>query len=264
MSAQTQPAAPKASRITSIDAVRGFVMFTMIFVNDLAGAPKEAMGFRTPGEKTMYEVQSLENAAGRIFQAKINQFEEQQVEPDLNAMLELARRNMDQTVVRVVDDEFKIATFKTLTPSDITGVGRIRPVAARHFAEKAQRLQNISGLFNSKLGEMIMPHTSSVKMSQLADSLLEIEDWNIFQPYIQVVEQAEAQKMANAAHEEVLQQAQTPAGIVPGDTPAAGGGPPQGAGKGGKAPRVQGQAAALPPNAGSATPAPAGAIPNGK
>ena len=43
MSAQTQPAAPKASRITSIDAVRGFVMFTMIFVNDLAGAPKEVV-----------------------------------------------------------------------------------------------------------------------------------------------------------------------------------------------------------------------------
>src|SRR5579871_6891181 len=27
-------------RITSIDALRGFVMFTMIFVNDLAGAPR--------------------------------------------------------------------------------------------------------------------------------------------------------------------------------------------------------------------------------
>src|SRR5579863_6361082 len=32
--------AQKTPRITSIDAVRGFVMFTMIFVNDLAGAPE--------------------------------------------------------------------------------------------------------------------------------------------------------------------------------------------------------------------------------
>jgi heparan-alpha-glucosaminide N-acetyltransferase len=31
----------RASRITSIDALRGLVMFTMIFVNDLAGAPRE-------------------------------------------------------------------------------------------------------------------------------------------------------------------------------------------------------------------------------
>lgn len=32
--------ARQAPRITSIDALRGFVMFTMIFVNDLAGAPE--------------------------------------------------------------------------------------------------------------------------------------------------------------------------------------------------------------------------------
>jgi predicted acyltransferase len=32
-----------APRITSIDALRGFVMFTMIFVNDLAGAPKSVV-----------------------------------------------------------------------------------------------------------------------------------------------------------------------------------------------------------------------------
>src|SRR5262245_6037162 len=31
----------QSSRIMSIDALRGFVMFTMIFVNDLAGAPHE-------------------------------------------------------------------------------------------------------------------------------------------------------------------------------------------------------------------------------
>jgi heparan-alpha-glucosaminide N-acetyltransferase len=37
-----QPAA-RAPRITSIDALRGFVMFTMIFVNDLAGAPKRLL-----------------------------------------------------------------------------------------------------------------------------------------------------------------------------------------------------------------------------
>ena len=37
-----QPAATKPARVTSIDAVRGFVMLTMIYVNDLAGAPDSA------------------------------------------------------------------------------------------------------------------------------------------------------------------------------------------------------------------------------
>ena len=38
--AAIDPSPPRAPRITSIDALRGFVMFTMIFVNDLAGAPR--------------------------------------------------------------------------------------------------------------------------------------------------------------------------------------------------------------------------------
>lgn len=38
--ATIEPSPPRAPRTTSIDALRGFVMFTMIFVNDLAGAPR--------------------------------------------------------------------------------------------------------------------------------------------------------------------------------------------------------------------------------
>jgi predicted acyltransferase len=43
MSTEAANVAPKAPRITSIDALRGFVMFAMIFVNDLAGAPKKVV-----------------------------------------------------------------------------------------------------------------------------------------------------------------------------------------------------------------------------
>jgi hypothetical protein len=112
-------------------------------MEEMAGAPKEAMGMRTPGEKTMYEVQRLENAASRIFQNKIGQFEEQFLEPLLNSMLELAKRKLNSSIsIRIFDDEFKAAAFQELTPMDITGSGRIRPVAARHFAERAQLVQN--------------------------------------------------------------------------------------------------------------------------
>ncbi len=38
--APAEPHRAPAARITSIDALRGWVMFTMIFVNDLAGAPR--------------------------------------------------------------------------------------------------------------------------------------------------------------------------------------------------------------------------------
>ena len=35
-------------------------------MEEMAGAPKEAMGFRSPGEKTAYEVQRMENAASQV------------------------------------------------------------------------------------------------------------------------------------------------------------------------------------------------------
>jgi hypothetical protein len=120
-------------------------------MEEMAGAPKEAMGFRSPGEKTKYEVQRLENAASRVFQNKINQFEEI-VEPLMNAMLELARRNMSGTMtIKVFNDEFKTSSFQSLTVEDITGIGRIKPVAARHFAEQADLIQNVTNLTNSGL-----------------------------------------------------------------------------------------------------------------
>ncbi len=43
MATETTNVAPPPARIISIDALRGFVMFTMIFVNDLAGAPKKVV-----------------------------------------------------------------------------------------------------------------------------------------------------------------------------------------------------------------------------
>jgi len=43
MSADSEKIAGPPSRVVAIDALRGFVMFTMIFVNDLAGAPKKVV-----------------------------------------------------------------------------------------------------------------------------------------------------------------------------------------------------------------------------
>jgi len=191
-------------------------------MEEMAGAPKEAMGFRTPGEKTMYEVQRLENAASRVFQNKIGQFEEQIIEPLLNAMLELAKRNLESTVIRAIDDseaDLKLTVFRTLTKADITGQGRIKPVAARHYAEKAELIQNLTNFYASAIGQDpdIKAHISSIKFAKLLEETLGIEDWQMVQPYIRLTEQAEAQRMANAQEEDTMVQAMTPSGVSQGD-----------------------------------------------
>lgn len=180
----------------------------------MAGAPREAMGFRTPGEKTKYEVQRLENAAARLFQNKIKQFEEQIVEPLLNAMLELARRNLvGATTIKVFDDEFKIASFQTLTVEDITGIGRIKPVAARHFAEQAEMVQNLTNLSGSGLWPLVQMHFSGVKTAKMLESNFNLEDYEIMTPYIALAEQADAQKQIQALQEQIHSAAGTATGM---------------------------------------------------
>jgi hypothetical protein len=188
-------------------------------MEEFAGSPKEAMGFRTPGEKTKYEVQSLENAAGRIFQNKITYFERHITENLLNAMLELARRNMTTETIRIFDDEFKINVFTQLSVHDITGLGRIKPIAARHFAEQANMIQNLNNFYSSVAGQdpAVLQHFSSVRTAQVWEALLDIKSWKVVEPFIRLSEQADAQRLANSYTENVNEEMMTPTGMKPGD-----------------------------------------------
>lgn len=169
-----------------------------------AGAPREAMGIRTPGEKTAFEVQQLNNAAGRIFQEKINTFETELLEPLLNAMLETSARNLDTTdVIRVLDDDLGVQSFLSITKADITANGVIRPVGARHFAKQSQDLQNLIGIMNSPIGQMIMPHTSAVNLTKVVEDASGLGAYNLFRPNVAVYEQQQTQQLMQQAQGEL-------------------------------------------------------------
>lgn len=181
-------------------------------MEEFSGAPRQAMGIRTPGEKTAFEVQTLDNAAGRIFQEKITTFEVELLEPVLNAMLETARRNLSQSdIIRVMNDDLGVETFLEVTREDITANGLLRPIGARHFAKQAQDLQNLVGVLNSPIGQMISPHTSGVEMSKFISDVLGLKGWEIFRPNVAISEQAETQQLMNQAMEDVEMAATSPA-----------------------------------------------------
>lgn len=177
-----------------------------------AGAPREAMGVRTPGEKTAFEVQTLQNAAGRVFQQKVTQFEIELLEPLLNAMLEIARRNMDGSdVIRVLDRDLGATQFMEITKEDITASGNLRPVGARHFAKQAQDMQNLVGVFNSPIGQMIAPHTSGKALTEFVNDVSGLRAYEIFKPNVAIFEQAETQQVMS----NVQTQAQAEAAELP-------------------------------------------------
>ncbi|AXH71948.1 MAG: portal protein [Podoviridae sp. ctbj_2] len=176
-----------------------------------AGAPREAMGIRTAGEKTAFEVQQLQNAAGRIFQEKITTFEIEMMEKLLNAMLETSARNMTSSdVIRTIDEDLGAEAFMTITKEDIVANGVLRPIGARHFAAQAQLMQNLTGVYNSMIGEMIKPHTSTIKMAALVEDILGLERYGLYRPNAGVVEAAETQSMINQASEDLEVQQQAP------------------------------------------------------
>lgn len=184
-------------------------------MEEMAGSPREAMGFRTPGEKTKYEVQRLENAASRIFQNKISQFERDLVEEVLNAELELSRRNLTEESIPVFDEEFKINQFMAITPADIAGNGRLRPMAARHFAEQAQLVQDINAFYSSSVGQdpNVAIHFSGERTAQMFEHLLNIEDYGIVQPYVRISEMQKAQELQMIAQEQATVTGTTASGI---------------------------------------------------
>lgn len=165
----------------------------------LAGAPREAMGIRSAGEKTAFEVQQLMTAAGRIFQHKTAHFERVFLEPILNAMLEAARRNMDYAdTVRVLNDDTGLYFFEQITKEDIMANGKIVPMGARHYAERANRVQNLTQLYQLKLADPTMAaHLSGKEFARLITE--ELGEPALFSENITITEQLETQRMATEA-----------------------------------------------------------------
>lgn len=183
----------------------------MALMEEMAGAPKQQMGIRTPGEKTAFEVQQLENASGRIFHHKTNKFEIQFIEKALNLMLEIARRNLDTgDVVRVLDDDLGVSTFINITKEDITAKGKLRPMGSRHYAARAQLIQNLMGVYNSPVGQMIAPHTSAKSLAKLIEESMGFSKFQIIKDNIAVMEQAETQRLMNQVSRTLETEEQSP------------------------------------------------------
>jgi hypothetical protein len=181
-------------------------------MEELAGAPKQAMGIRTPGEKTKYEVQQLENAAGRIFQSKVHWFEKNILEPLLNSMLEESRRNFGAVErIRTIDSEFGNEVFIEVTKDDLVGKGALYPVGARHFADKARFVQELSQTIAAvQAMPTVMPHISGKAVAKALEENLGWMNYKIVKDNAGVFEQAETQRLMNQIQEDMAVEQQVP------------------------------------------------------
>jgi hypothetical protein len=178
-------------------------------MEELAGAPKQAMGIRTPGEKTKYEVQSLENAAGRIFQSKVSWFERNILEPLLNGMLAESVRNFEGVErIRAIDEDFNTESHVEVTKNDLMAEGKIYPVGARHFADQARFVQELAQTISAVQAiPGVAAHMSGKAIAKALEENLGWQNYKIVKDNAMVFEQAETQRLINQISEDVQTEA---------------------------------------------------------
>lgn len=187
-------------------------------MEEYAGAPREAMGIRTPGEKTAFEMSVLQNASGRIFQNKTTYFEKQFIELLVNAEIEVSRRNLDGVdVARILDDDFGVAEFIQVTKEDLMTNGVLVPIGARHFARHATLVQNLQQFSMVAASDpMLLQHFPAEKLARAWEDLLGFNRLDLFKKFGRVEEELEYQRLASVAQEQlaVEQQAVAPEEMV--------------------------------------------------
>ena len=172
----------------------------MAIMEELAGSPRNASGFRTPGEKTKFEVQHLDNGGNRIFRDRTKSFEQSFLEPMLNDMVQLGRENLMETdQVSTTSNEFHTEEFLAITRDTLAVSGHLRARGSTLFAEKANALQNITQLFSTPIGQLIGIHTSKLKLAMALEELGDFKEFGIILKNVGVQEDQETQRLANQA-----------------------------------------------------------------
>lgn len=121
----------------------------LTLMEEMAGTPREAMGFRTPGEKTAFEVSQLNTASSRLFNDKTRKFEEEMLEPLLTLMMRVFLSDPNKvTKIRTVN-EMGVVLFQDVNVKDLAGPGRFVATGSSTYTEKARIAQTLMQLGNT-------------------------------------------------------------------------------------------------------------------
>jgi len=163
-----------------------------------ANAPREALGIRSPGEKTAFEVNLLTNAANRGFEYQTSIFSDF-LEKIVNAELEAAVNNLSTSdIVSVIDNDLGIEEFIRITREDLVSNGKVIPVGAREFARKSRLSQQLATFYQTGLTDPeVAQHFPAKKIAEMWAELLDFED--IFEPYGRIPERLEAASLQATA-----------------------------------------------------------------
>lgn len=176
------------------------------YMEQIAGVPREAMGFRTPGEKTAFEMSVLQQGADRQFIDKVRHFETQMIQPLLNIMFEMCIRNLDPAdLVRTFKNSVDASPLLDLTMEDVIASGSIRPIGAKHYEARNKRIQELRVLIEMAATTSIGPHISGVNAARMLSEELGWDKYGIVAPNVAIREQLMAQMEAEQMKQQMTE-----------------------------------------------------------
>ena len=179
-------------------------------MEEFVGSPKEVLGLRTPGEKTMFEVDQLMTAATRIFQRQIRKFEQEIFEPLINSLLQLyLQKKSGQTVqVKVWDSENEVYRFEDVTIDDINNLGRVKVIGSTTYQDRTQIAQALQMLGQNPLflDEVVRNNFSPVVLGQVFSFIAGLDRFpDLFKKDQRLYEITEQQKLVEKLSQQVDQ-----------------------------------------------------------
>ena len=177
-------------------------------MEELAGVPRETAGFRTPGEKTAFEVDQLMSNADGLFEEQLMNFESSILEPLLNLMLEINLQTLTATDLQVIfpeelltDPEGTVNIFKKALAE-----GRLYVTGSKHYKARQQKVREIQNILAiAGQSDAAAQHISQFRALKAIETEVGIEEEGIISFGAQLEEQAGMQMKQAELKEQMAQ-----------------------------------------------------------
>ncbi len=176
-------------------------------MEEMAGAPPETRGIRTPGEKTAFEVSKLDQNATMMFVDKARVFE-RMLETMLKETFELMLINFDiEEYMEIFGEDSEAEALTTLSMENTLARGEFTAIGARHWTRRNRETLEMQQFMQGPLQDpKVRAHVDGSKLASFWERKLNIEDEGIVEEYAGVIEdvrlQAIAQEEAKSIQEE--------------------------------------------------------------
>ena len=178
-----------------------------------ARLPQQLAGFRTAGEKTATEVQSLNDGAFRGFINKVSQVEEDLLEPLVQAEMRIAKDNFSSIIKVLEEDEEGILLTTSITEEDLSANGKLLPMGSRRFSRQLQQLQGLTQLTNTNIAQMVAPHINTYNLAKTVESLYGFDQYAFINKFASIDENLEMQEKQMMAEQEMVKSSSQPTSL---------------------------------------------------